>query len=405
MVKLCFGSYAMVLKTCKASPITQQNLVLSLLRSVCSNFYIQHDDYRTVHSLIHGHSNIPTDVKVYVEGARALEVADYFRENIIPLLDPNQWSNIILALKDILAADTTIIDACELELVNHHTKSEILTRDSFVLADLLAGIFLYIARYTDNRGQEESIRAITDEYIHSFDSRRDEITFIRSYTLSNNDAVSAAAVEARKAELATEQRGDCPYCGKTLVPENSLITDIGDDEEMLLCASCSAVVQSSGEHKGRMRELKALIRERLSAREAADIQQLTGDIPELLLRIRDLDPSGVTLRALPLKVEQKIADRQLQRKVKNNVVDGMYEAINDCMDQLAGEDRLNVRKFAKGIRRLYEDVSETLTDQSEVFRALVSFLYTKTGQKNYEACEVLISYFVQSCEVFDEITE
>lgn len=405
MVKLCFGSYAMVLKICKAAPVTQQNLVLSLLCSVCSNFYIQHDDYRTVHSLIHGHSNIPTDVKVYVEDVKESEVADYFRNSIIPLLDPNQWGNIILALKDIIAADTTIIDGCELDLLNHHTKSEILIRDSFVLADFLAGLFLYVVRYTDNRGQEENIRSITDEYIHTFDSRRDEISFIRSYTLSNEDEVSVVALEARKAELATEQRGDCPYCGKTLVPGNSLITDIGDDEEMLLCASCSAVVHSSEDHKGRMRELKALFRERISAREAADIQQLTGDIPELLLRISDLDPSGVTLRTLPLKVEQKIADRQLQRKVKNNVVDGMYEAVNDCMDQLAGEDRLNVRTFARGIRRLYEDVSESLPDQSEVFRALVSVLYAKTGQKNYEACEVLISYFVQSCEVFDEITE
>ena len=405
MVKLCFGSYAMVLKICKAAPVTQQNLVLSLLCSVCSSFYIQHDDYRTVHSLIHGHSNIPTDVKVYVEDVKEPEVADYFRNNIIPLLDPNQWGNIILALKDIIAADTTIIDGCELDLLNHHTKSEILIRDSFVLADFLAGLFLYVVRYTDNRGQEENIRSITDEYIHTFDSRRDEISFIRSYTLSNEDEVSVAALEARKAELATEQRGDCPYCGKTLVPGNSLITDIGDDEEMLLCASCSAVVHSSEDHKGRMRELKALFRERITAREAADIQQLTGDIPELLLRISDLDPSGVTLRTLPLKVEQKIADRQLQRKVKNNVVDGMYESVNDCMDQLAGEDRLNVRTFARGIRRLYEDVSESLPDQSEVFRALVSVLYAKTGQKNYEACEVLISYFVQSCEVFDEITE
>ncbi len=86
-------------------------------------------------------------------------------------------------------------------------------------------------------------------------------------------------------------------------------------------------------------------------------------------------------------------------------MDGMYDAVNTCIDNLAAENKLNTRSLSKCIRRTYEDASETTASQSDAFNAIVKYIYIKTGQKNYEACELLVSYFVQRCEVFNEITE
>ena len=83
----------------------------------------------------------------------------------------------------------------------------------------------------------------------------------------------------------------------------------------------------------------------------------------------------------------------------------MYDAVNACIEGLAAENRLNVRKLSRCIRQSFEDADETATNQSEAFNSLVKFVYTKTGQRCYEACELLIAFFVQRCEVFNEIAE
>ena len=83
----------------------------------------------------------------------------------------------------------------------------------------------------------------------------------------------------------------------------------------------------------------------------------------------------------------------------------LYEGVNNALDRLAGENKLNVDKFAKSIKRMYEDASESLPSQSAIYNLLVETLFEKTGRKYKEACEIIISYFVQRCEVFDEIAE
>ena len=105
---------------------------------------------------------------------------------------------------------------------------------------------------------------------------------------------------------------------------------------------------------------------------------------------------------VPLKVEQKITDSLLLRKVRSNVVDGMYEMVNEAIEQLAAENKLNVKKFRKSIKRMYEDAEDASKSQSDIFNFLVLYLFERTGLKYREACEILISYFVQSCEVFHE---
>jgi hypothetical protein len=54
---------------------------------------------------------------------------------------------------------------------------------------------------------------------------------------------------------------------------------------------------------------------------------------------------------------------------------------------------------------MYEDVSDIVDSQSELYNMLVDRLFSAAGNRYREACELLISYYVQSCEVFDEIAE
>ena len=49
---------------------------------------------------------------------------------------------------------------------------------------------------------------------------------------------------------------------------------------------------------------------------------------------------------------------------------------------------------------------ESVTNNKyQIFNQMVDWLMTKTLSESKEACEIVISFFVQNCEVFREITE
>ena len=404
MKKLCFGSFATVLVKCKAPTTTQKQLVGTMLLSVNDTYDICDDDGVTS-ALALGHVNLSNYVTVYARDAEPKMISAYFKENILPLLDLNRRATMILALKDIIAHDSDITDDRELELVNKLTKAEIITQDTFVFEDFLAGLFLYIAIYTSNNKREKDVREITDNYINSFYARRNEISFVPSYGIGNMDILDEASADARIISLMAEEEGHCPCCAKPLSAGQTMLIELGGGIDYLLCSACVPIVQNSPEKKAELASLKTTLQDRVTAMDAVAFNRLPDDIRELITMISTGEPiTESELRMSPLCVEQKISDKLLLRKVKGYVVDGMYEMVNDAIEQLAASNRLNVRQFERSIKRMYEDAEDSISGQSEIFKSLVNYLFAKSGQKSYEACEILISYFVQRCEVFHEIT-
>ena len=405
MKKLCFGTLATVLVRCSAPTTTQKQLVGTMLLSVNKIYDIRTDD-GTTSALALGRVNLSDEVTVYARAAEPTAVAAYFKSNVLPLLNLNRCGTMILALKDISASDTDISDDCELELINKKTKAEIITRDTFVFEEFLAGLFLYTAIYTSNNRREKAVREITDTYVKSFDSRRNEISFVSSYGIGNMELLTEAVLDSGTINLIAEENGLCPCCAKPLQSGHTILIELSRGMDMLVCVGCAAGIQSSAEKKAELLETKKQMQLRTEAMEAISSNITVDAVREIIEMIGSGEPvTESDLRMLPLKIDEKISDRMLLRKVKALVVDGMYEMVNDIISQLAAANRLNVRQFERSIKRMYEDAEDRLDLQSEILNSLVRYLFAKAGQKNYEACEVLISYFVQRCEVFHEITE
>ncbi|MDV2687118.1 hypothetical protein RYX56_22480, partial [Alkalihalophilus lindianensis] len=62
-------------------------------------------------------------------------ISDYFKQNILQMLDSNKRNLIVLALRDIIASDDSIEPDTVVEIVNRMTKEEIIKRNAFVLED------------------------------------------------------------------------------------------------------------------------------------------------------------------------------------------------------------------------------------------------------------------------------
>lgn len=404
MKKLCFGSLATVLVRCKAPTTTQKQLVGTMLLSVNDGYDIRTDD-GTTSALAKGYVNLSDYVTVNAREAVPAVVAAYFKDNVLPLLDLNRRGTIVLALKDIIAADTAISDDREIEMMNGQTKADIITRDTFVFEEFLAGLFLYTAIYTVNNNLEKEVKEITAAYVKGFDPRKNEISFVPSYGIGKPGLLSDAAADAKTIALMAEEEGKCPCCAKPFAAGQTILIELSSGMDMLFCADCAAAVQNSPEKQTEMLHLKEQLQNRNTALDAISSNRIADDVRELITLIGSSEPvSDSVLQMSPLRMEQKISDTRLLRKVKAYVMDGMYEMVNDAIEQLAAVNKLNVRRFERSIKRMYEDAEDSLAEQSEIYNELVKYLYAKSGQKNYEACEVLIAYFVQRCEVFREIT-
>ena len=104
-------------------------------------------------------------------------VAQYFKNNVVPLLDPNKAKLAVLAIQNLIREDTTIDEETIVDLVENKTKKILLKQSEFNLANFLAGVFLYVVISVNNRCGESSISEICESFVLSFTSQKDNITF------------------------------------------------------------------------------------------------------------------------------------------------------------------------------------------------------------------------------------
>ena len=412
MKKLCFGTYATILKRCMAKRVTQKRLCGTMLLSVAPTYDISGED-GTVSDLILGKKNLSPIVTDTAPGADPHDISDYFKQSILQMLDSNKRSLIVLALKDIITSDNSIEPDTIVEIVNGMTKQDIMNRNAFVLEEFLAGVFLYTVLYVENRNCESSVSEITDEYIQAFEDQKLDISFIKTYSNLSQDTAYEIAIDAHSLVLLAETGGKCQKCGRVLGIKKegndinyAKVVRLSETDEVVLCVECEREIQSASEEEklallSDKRDLENLI----IARDATSRYTIERQIEQVLREVNLMHVTDDTqLKIEPVKVENKITEKRLKDRVLFDVRQ-LYEGVNDSLYRLAGENRLNVDKFAKNVRRMYEDASESHISQSEIYYLLVETLFEKTGRKYRGACEIIISYFVQRCEVFDEITK
>jgi predicted HAD superfamily phosphohydrolase YqeG len=86
-----------------------------------------------------------------------------------------------------------------------------------------------------------------------------------------------------------------------------------------------------------------------------------------------------------------------------------YNLVDNNLKNLNKEQVLRQRVFSAQIKNLFIDFDETIVDgeplsQTVIFDNLVRWLHENTDE-DMEVCAIVVSYFVQSCEVFDVIPE
>ena len=86
-----------------------------------------------------------------------------------------------------------------------------------------------------------------------------------------------------------------------------------------------------------------------------------------------------------------------------------YSLVENNLKNLNKEQVLRQRVLSAQIKNLFIDFDETTFDgeplsQTVIFDKLVDWLHRNTDE-DVEICAIVVSYFIQSCEVFDAISE
>ena len=105
-----------------------------------------------------------------------------------------------------------------------------------------------------------------------------------------------------------------------------------------------------------------------------------------------------------LEIDKKILpyNSLLRRDIKTHVLT-YYKFIENKFKEL---DKMKSRastKIAHKIQGVYLDLAEIENDQEIIFYKIVEWLMATASTNNRTACVIIASFFVQNCEVFDEI--
>ena len=237
--------------------------------------------------------------------------------------------------------------------------------------------------------------------------------------------------------LLMEVNSLCPSCGKPLVSEknsNSLsaykITDIiplrpsaaqvaelgemidinpnPSNNKIALCLECANRYNShtTRDECAQLIDIKERLHRNYVALGSLDKIYLEEQIEAVIRKIDGvpLEQLSDTLIYNALRVREKISNPPLIIKTEGFVVP-YYGFIKSIFSQLEREGILNFEDVANDVQRSYRRLHSLGLTQDEIFMQLVDWFKRKTNAQNVLACEIIVAFFVQNCEVFHAITQ
>lgn len=243
---------------------------------------------------------------------------------------------------------------------------------------------------------------------------------------------------AEELAFTTEVDGQCPKCGNPLFfgkrgrklkryeiahiyplnaqaeevlelkIEERISTDLNAFENLIaLCVGCHTELDKLRTAE-EYRELVALKKTLLQRAEQRKIQRqyhLQEDIRHVINGLGSVAVplAGVDLNYDPKKVDDKLDTSMpllTKNKIKHNVAD-YYQYVQMRFQELERESPNLSELVSLQVRAFYVQQKALKLSQHVIFTNVVNWFVAKTKPKTVEAAEIVASYFVQSCEVFE----
>ena len=141
--------------------------------------------------------------------------------------------------------------------------------------------------------------------------------------------------------------------------------------------------------------------------DATNTLGLEAEIEKIVSKLSNLSESDVSeLNYDPVPIANKFTNQEilLKSKVTANVL-AFYPHIRDSFRKIDGKNGFSLQVLSEQIRSCFIKMNAISQDKTLVFSNIVEWIMHKTQSNSLESCEAIVSFFVQNCEVFYEITE
>ena len=108
-------------------------------------------------------------------------------------------------------------------------------------------------------------------------------------------------------------------------------------------------------------------------------------------------PVKLTNKFLP---NEYIVMDEIQSKVTR-----YYTLIREQFKNIEGKNNFTFETLAGQIRSCFVKMNKISDNKEDIFRYITNWIKEKTCSESEFACQIIVSFFVQNCEVFNEITE
>lgn len=205
----------------------------------------------------------------------------------------------------------------------------------------------------------------------------------RNLTKSGNgktvDAYEVAVIDKKKAPEIQNLLALCPQCHATYFLDDT-------------AKSCKGLV-----------EVKRLLVTHASAVSMLDNLPLEAGIVGVIKKIRKLKEKDLVDASLdPKEIKQKVKpsdDLALYSQV-NMFVSMYFLKIREIMMNLDKRGEIDYDEIQDQMRAIYKRLKKAQKPKTEIFNEIVAKVQKVSLQENLY-CQIIVSYFIQSCEVFD----
>lgn len=132
-----------------------------------------------------------------------------------------------------------------------------------------------------------------------------------------------------------------------------------------------------------------------------EIQQILNELFKL-----DITNPSIQLNYTPVTINKKLKpdfDHLLARNIENYVSDYYLQIKNICANLDITSGKFNL--IATQIKSLYLKFSSETENQKLIYEKMTEWLQRTTKASSDTACEIVISFFIQNCEVFEDVTK
>jgi hypothetical protein len=242
-----------------------------------------------------------------------------------------------------------------------------------------------------------------------------------------------------EARLLTEVGNLCPLCGKRLLGEKAgksvkfyqiahiyphsptseqiktlkTVPRCGEIEAfenlIALCQDCHKRqdFNTTVEDYNYLYAIKQKLVNQTTAMDNAVNVPIEEQIEEVLEALKNVSIKQLaTLSYDPIVISKKIKPENglLLSKIKNFVVQ-YYLFVQEIFGQLDKQGHQKFSIIATEFNLCFQNFEKRALSQEDVFDGLVDWLKSKTQSQYGTACEIIVAFFVQNCEVFNAIAK